>query len=429
MVNYSRNEPIIHQGFLEKQRKKVIVTWQQRYFILQNSTLFYFKKKTDEDPVGSIPLVDINVSGGPYEKKPYVLRIVTGRSNKPNKSEYILSAGSEAEMKGWTDAIEKNRAYSIVERPLISALNIRGQHTLLPYFLQSALDFLNTAGAGTYNLWCKEIDIEKLANGLELLDHNLPLRNDDVYFVSSVILEYLYRLPRTLLSPDALKAFVNETTPEDIYRAIIMEPHPHRQLLMTMVGHFRQLLQNQTLTRFEAFQIMGPFIIRAPPGSDYSQNTVRTVQESVAKVLIDGYDQVFADIHELEQAKMLPVIRKATVCADVYSGERYVLEAARGLIVNVVREDSMSWCLVVTDKGRPGLIHKSMLKDISTGGSVESDSATSSMLNSLRENCPESIPFFESMIKELNFLSRYRSREAANFSYSPEGKFFIYDDK
>ena len=94
-----------------------------------------------------------------------------------------------------------------------------------------------------------------------------------------------------------------------------------------------------------------------------------------------------------------------------------------------MREDSMSWCLVVTDKGRPGLIHKSMLKDISTGGSVESDSATSSMLNSLRENCPESIPFFESMIKELNFLSRYRSREAANFSYSPEGKFFIYDDK
>ena len=42
-----------------------------------------------------------------------------------------------------------------------------------------------------------------------------------------------------------------------------------------------------------------------------------------------------------------------------------LLEASRGLLVNIVREDSYGWCTVFTSNKRVGLMHKSNLKPLS----------------------------------------------------------------
>merc|ERR1712000_116233 len=57
-----------HKGFLTKQGGR-IKTWKTRYFVVSDSCLYYFKNQREKEPLGIIPLENVDVR--PSKKKKY----------------------------------------------------------------------------------------------------------------------------------------------------------------------------------------------------------------------------------------------------------------------------------------------------------------------------------------------------------------------
>ena len=49
-----------HKGFLTKQGGR-IKTWKRRWFVVSDSCLYYFKSEKDKEPLGIIPLENVDV--------------------------------------------------------------------------------------------------------------------------------------------------------------------------------------------------------------------------------------------------------------------------------------------------------------------------------------------------------------------------------
>ena len=102
------------EGWLTKQGG-VRQNWLQRYFLLEEAKLTYFRTVGDRNPQGFIPLTDAIIDHDPLPLKgrPWVLRIETAApvggsgARRPGRA-FLLQAGSEADFSSWRDAIGCN---------------------------------------------------------------------------------------------------------------------------------------------------------------------------------------------------------------------------------------------------------------------------------------------------------------------------------
>lgn len=104
-INTPAGVPGMHHGYLMKQGEKV-KAWKQRYFVLRNRRLYYYKSAEDftsGDLLGCISLSglrSVSLSDAQDPKHPHALEIQTAQRT------YLLSAASHAEAAEWVRILQ-----------------------------------------------------------------------------------------------------------------------------------------------------------------------------------------------------------------------------------------------------------------------------------------------------------------------------------
>jgi len=100
-------DPVEKEGWLMKQGG-IVKNWKKRWFKLQGNYLYYYKQKTDKEPLGFIPIdrASINVLDPKQTKKKHAFEIrdPSNSFNKWHKS-YFVCAETEDDMKEWINKI------------------------------------------------------------------------------------------------------------------------------------------------------------------------------------------------------------------------------------------------------------------------------------------------------------------------------------
>ena len=109
----------VKEGWLQKQGGRV-KTWKKRYIILSGNVLYYFKSPKDKDPIGFIPLENIEVraaaSGATFELHPQaggtMKSVKTGDKSsafeKGHHKAFVFRAESAAAMDTWVNSLRQH---------------------------------------------------------------------------------------------------------------------------------------------------------------------------------------------------------------------------------------------------------------------------------------------------------------------------------
>jgi len=92
------------EGYLTKQGR-VIRNWQIRWFILQGTSLYYYKNEYVSDGKGAINLRGCTVATASEQTK---LPFSFGIFHPKGKRTYFLSAETKEDMESWMTAIKNN---------------------------------------------------------------------------------------------------------------------------------------------------------------------------------------------------------------------------------------------------------------------------------------------------------------------------------
>jgi ankyrin repeat protein/uncharacterized membrane protein YgcG len=124
------------KGYLTKQGGR-IKTWKKRWFVVSDGCLYYYKATGDKEPLGIIPLENIDVRESKKKKFCFELWQADNNTMKAAKiaadgsvqrghhDSYALAATSAEEMREWIDAIERcvcqNPFQRLIDRRLATA--------------------------------------------------------------------------------------------------------------------------------------------------------------------------------------------------------------------------------------------------------------------------------------------------------------------
>jgi len=100
------------EGELFKQGH-VVKNWKKRWFRIQNDMMFYFTKRTDERPIGAVPLRLCHVTETTKTGKPFSFELSARKVGKT----FFIQASSKTEVDEWIRAFEKGAEYSCVSTP------------------------------------------------------------------------------------------------------------------------------------------------------------------------------------------------------------------------------------------------------------------------------------------------------------------------
>lgn len=100
------------QGELKKQGH-VVKSWKNRWFIIQNDMMFYFKQRGDPKPIGAIPLRNCQCKETNKSGKPFCFELNSPRITKI----FLIQCQQPNELKEWMEAIEAGSEYSSVSAP------------------------------------------------------------------------------------------------------------------------------------------------------------------------------------------------------------------------------------------------------------------------------------------------------------------------
>jgi len=100
------------EGELKKQGH-VVRNWKVRWFIIKENNLYYFKKKGDSKPIGSIPLAGSIIKTDPKIKRNNTFELYSPQIDKI----FYCQANTHEEMKSWIAALEKGAEFCMVGSP------------------------------------------------------------------------------------------------------------------------------------------------------------------------------------------------------------------------------------------------------------------------------------------------------------------------
>jgi hypothetical protein len=414
---YNESQPLVHEGWLQKSRKKFTGEhWQRRYFRLQGRCLFYFKKESKcEPPAGYIPLINISLENLPSSKRVpwgFVVSLhIKSEQFKAKRNEYSMQAESEEVRKTWLNTIHAHSATALVGEPFEKACTVtpddRDCRRLLPYFVTPLLAKLESQiEVQKRMLWSTEVPMNLLAQGMAIINQNLPLPIDDTHNAIACLMAYLKALPRSLL-PGATQARLSDRPTSQQLRAVILEsPAPVRAFIRALFTHFRAVLDAQAVNKFNqsTLRFMAPILIRP---DDKPSTFFTPGNEAVLALLLSNTSEVLDDIHQFADAVRQPVLFRARLEENQSGAEGGdLLVAEKGLLVNVVRVDVGEWCTVFTSNGRVGLAHKRNLSEQGASFDPELDA----IMDVVREKLPEAVLLFDGMFEEAVKLTQLSKR-------------------
>jgi len=100
------------EGYLCK-RGHVVKNWKKRWFVVKNDYLYYFRDKSDPEPVDEVPLKRSEVAATTKMNKPFCFELIA----KAIEKVFFIQAESEQEMNDWIAAIKAGSEFSVVGMP------------------------------------------------------------------------------------------------------------------------------------------------------------------------------------------------------------------------------------------------------------------------------------------------------------------------
>jgi hypothetical protein len=319
-------------------------------------------------------------------------------------------ADTDEQRKKWQEKIRENTSKTIVGQPFELSTTVcptsTDVHLTLPYFFPPILNVLDQSGYKLRNIWTVEVPNEIINKGFAHLNFNYNLHTEDIHNAVAIVLAYLRNLPEGLLPGESMTKFVSKVNPEDLRELIRNSPTPIRQFLHDIGLHFKKVLDNSAsngVTLYSLLPLIGPVLITPAPGSALVPSQTKSIQDQVAQCFLQNATKILDDVHQFLDAPRQKPIRRARVIQTVsQKGDEY-LEATRGLLVYIVREDSYGWCTVYTSNRRVGLMHKSNLKDLTEEEEKELNSGPNidALMDIAREHVPEMMLLFDGMNEEI----------------------------
>ena len=422
--HYDCNLPNIKEGFLEKANIGVFERWQRRYFRLQRRCLFYFKKDTDDEPCGNIPLIDIALEDLPFKKgRKFGFKIkIQGKPSFAKRDEYLIQADEEDTRKTWKAAILQNYSVSVVNQPYERACTITttqntNVHLLLPFFVPSFFEVLNNTGYKLRGVWNVEVPADIVQKNLALLDQNYLLPMEDIHAAVATFTAYLQRLPEPLLQPSNYDGLIEKITPERVRQVILEANAPARSFLRLFGLHLKKVLDNSSTngdTQYSLQPLLLQLLLRSTSKCPVPPAQMRSIQEGISDVFLTNAQKIFEDVHQFLEAPVQPVIRKARLLSNISNLGDDILEGPRGLLVNIVREDNVGWCTCCTLNGRVGLLHKDWIKNLTPEEEAEMRKGPNidAMLDAVREKNPSIVLLFDAMIDEIQKFKEFLDIES-----------------
>jgi hypothetical protein len=245
-------------------------------------------------------------------------------------------------------------------------------------------------------LWATDIPMNLLAQGMAIINQNLPLPVDDTHNAIGCLMAYLKALPQSLLPAAALTRLNDHPTPQQLRAVILDSPAPIRTFVRVLFTHFRAVLDAQAINKFNqsTLHFMAPILIRP---DDKPSTFFTPVNEAALALIISNTNEILADVHQFGDAVRQPVLFRARLEENQSGAEGGdLLIAEKGLLVNVVRVDDAEWCTVFTANGRVGLAHKRNLSEQRASFDPELDA----IMDVVREKLPESLLLFDGMFEE-----------------------------
>jgi hypothetical protein len=324
------------------------------------------------------------------------------------KSQLILAADSDLIRRKWIEVIAENCSKKLVGAPFLKGCPVNSKFgqtsSLLPYFIPPIFHHLENKGFRMRGIWTVDVPSEFIEKGLFLINQNLDLTFEDIHTSVAILKEYLVNLPQSLLNEEDFQLLSNPK-PEIIQQCISKQPAPIREFIKMLGLHFKKVIDNKATTNVgmgAVIDILGPLLIR-------SRNSAseKIVQEKLVTCLIENAVSILSDVHQLKTASKQKPLYRARLIKTISSQDETILDGNRNLLVNVVNEDSAGWCTVFVSTGRSGLMHASNIRRLLKEEEAELDNSGLSMdfmMDSVREQLPEIILLFDSMVEEIHQL-------------------------
>jgi hypothetical protein len=308
----------------------------------------------------------------------------------------------------WKRALLERTARWVIGEPYEFACSFNPNdteaHCLLPYFFPPFLTKLaQSSELSKRGIWATDVPQNVLAIGIVAVNLNLPLPLDDTQNAIGYVMAFLKALPEPLLPAEEMQKLANPTA-EQLRELILSRPAPIRQLIRVLINHFNHVLEfkAQNKSNENTFRFFDTVLIRDASGASPSGEAIR-------KCLLANAATIFEDVHQLAQASRQPVLYRARLRVN-QAGEMFddVLTGERGLMLSVVREDSLQWCTVFTANGRRGLVHQTNLVRLTPEEEQEAaaEPEIDQSLDVVREKLPGMMLLFEAMQAELTALEQ-----------------------
>ncbi|XP_033004340.1 rho GTPase-activating protein 22 isoform X1 [Lacerta agilis] len=210
-----RQEPALKRGWLKKQRS-IMKNWQQRWFVLRDDQLLYYKNEDEVKPQGFVPLQgnQVNeVAANPEEPGKYLFEIsaggTAGRDKVPIHHEaFLFMASSQNDMEDWVKAIRR-----VIWTPFTGGIfgqrledtvqyeKKYGKH-LAPLLVEQCVDFIREHGLaeeGLFRMPGQANLVKELQDSFDCGEKPLFDSNTDVHTVASLLKLYLRELPEPVI--------------------------------------------------------------------------------------------------------------------------------------------------------------------------------------------------------------------------------------
>ncbi|KAL5014098.1 hypothetical protein ScPMuIL_008368 [Solemya velum] len=149
--------PMLHGMMFKQSTSGLIKTWKKRYFVLrQDNCLYYYKNKTELDPLGAIPLTNYSVSRFIDTNKQYCFK-----AEKYGARTYYFMTESRGEMTKWVGAL--NAAADRTKNRTDSWMDVTSHNVGLPALeirKPECTGYLSKLGRGTRS-WRKRYCVLK----------------------------------------------------------------------------------------------------------------------------------------------------------------------------------------------------------------------------------------------------------------------------
>ncbi|KAM4747877.1 rho GTPase-activating protein 25 [Rhinophrynus dorsalis] len=331
-LNNTLEKPV-KSGWLKKQQKTFVKSWQQKYFALKGQQLYYYKELDDGKPQGSLFLPRSTVSQvscSPDDAGKFIFEIIPGTSVDQNKSTpdpYVLMANSQAEMEEWVNAIKKAAGFpsgAVFGQRLVDTINYEKKYGchLVPILMKKCADFIRERGLneeGIFRLPGQDNLVKQLKEAFDAGERPSFSRDTDVHTVASLFKLYLRELPEPVipwsqyedcLNCEKMISIDEEKGHEDLMKQILLLPKENYNLLCFICRFLYEVQKNSSVNKMSVdnlAMVIGVNLLK--PKTEEPEALMRSAPQiqKLMTVLISRHEKFFSKASDLPED---PVFQK-----------------------------------------------------------------------------------------------------------------------